>query len=238
MPPDMYLALAIWFAIWSMAIAAKSPNISSTTGRPPTIAAPSPAPVKPASEIGVSRMRSSPNSSSMPLVTVKMPPIGPTSSPIMNTRPSARISSDSASRRASACVSSLDIYILQCILRQRPGLLNPPFLSFEHLVCSALEDTTILLFVQYSCREQALSHHLQRAELLPGLKFTRRAVVSGITRVVPEPAIALALDKARPLAFSGTLGSARHGIVDGEYVCSVNARLRESRRPLPCPLCQ
>src|SRR3954447_19079449 len=38
----------------------------STTGRPPAIAAPIAAPVKPSSEIGVSRTRSGPNSSSSP----------------------------------------------------------------------------------------------------------------------------------------------------------------------------
>ena len=38
----------------------------STTGRSPSIAAPTPAPTKPSSEIGVSRTRSGPNSSSRP----------------------------------------------------------------------------------------------------------------------------------------------------------------------------
>jgi hypothetical protein len=42
----------------------------STTGRWPAIAAPTAAPTKPSSEIGVSRTRSSPNSSSRPAVTL------------------------------------------------------------------------------------------------------------------------------------------------------------------------
>ena len=59
-----------WFASWSMARAAKSPNISSTTGRIPVIAAPSATPVMPASEIGVSRTRSGPKRCSSPFVSL------------------------------------------------------------------------------------------------------------------------------------------------------------------------
>jgi hypothetical protein len=43
--------------------------ISSTMGRNPAAAAPIPAPVKPDSDSGVSRMRASPNSSISPLDT-------------------------------------------------------------------------------------------------------------------------------------------------------------------------
>ena len=42
--------------------------MSSTIGRMPAIAAPMPAPVKPDSESGVSRIRSGPNSASRPLL--------------------------------------------------------------------------------------------------------------------------------------------------------------------------
>ena len=42
----------------------------STTGRRPVIAAPTPRPVKPGSEIGVSMMRSLPNSSTSPFSTL------------------------------------------------------------------------------------------------------------------------------------------------------------------------
>ena len=44
--------------------------IISTTGRSPSIAAPTPMPVKPDSAIGVSMMRCSPNSLSRPCVTL------------------------------------------------------------------------------------------------------------------------------------------------------------------------
>src|ERR1035441_2335486 len=49
----------------------KSPNMMSTTGRRPVIAAPTAIPVNPASEIGVSSTRSLPNSSSKPERTLK-----------------------------------------------------------------------------------------------------------------------------------------------------------------------
>src|SRR5215472_2046505 len=84
----------------------KSPNMISTTGRRPVMAAPTARPVKPASEMGVSRTRSAPNSSTRPESTLKGVPASATSSPRMQTRESRRISSASASRIASANVSS------------------------------------------------------------------------------------------------------------------------------------
>src|SRR6202035_260432 len=84
----------------------KSPNIISTTGRIPVIAAPTPTPVNPASEIGVSITRSLPNSSTSPESTLNGVPASATSSPMMHTVGSRRISSASASRTACANVSS------------------------------------------------------------------------------------------------------------------------------------
>src|SRR6202051_3371010 len=78
----------------------------STTGRSPVIAAPTPMPVKPGSEIGVSITRDFPNSSTIPDRTLNGVPASATSSPMMNTVGSRRISSDSASRTASAIVNS------------------------------------------------------------------------------------------------------------------------------------
>src|SRR5690348_9308367 len=78
----------------------------SITGRMPVIAAPTPMPAKPASEIGVSITRSVPNSSTSPDSTLKGVPASATSSPRIQTRESRRISSASASRTACAKVSS------------------------------------------------------------------------------------------------------------------------------------
>src|SRR6266566_4432885 len=67
----------------------KSPNMMSTMGRMPVMAPPTPSPVIPASEIGVSITREV-----------------PTSSPMMKTRGSRRISSAKASRMAWPSVIS------------------------------------------------------------------------------------------------------------------------------------
>src|SRR3990170_4357868 len=89
-----------------MAKVTKSPNMRSTTGRSPVIAAPTPRPVIPASEIGESITRSGPNSSTRPLSTLKGVPASATSSPMMKTLGSRRISSARASLIAWAIVSS------------------------------------------------------------------------------------------------------------------------------------
>src|SRR5262245_51725572 len=78
----------------------------STTGRMPVMAAPTPIPVIPASEIGESITRSGPNSSTSPLSTLKGVPASATSSPMMKTDWSRRSSSASASLTASPKVSS------------------------------------------------------------------------------------------------------------------------------------
>src|SRR3954471_20550915 len=84
----------------------KSPNIRSTTGRSPVIAAPTPSPMKPGSEIGVSTTRVVPNSSTRPASTLNGVPTSATSSPMMKTVGSRRISSTSAALTACAKVSS------------------------------------------------------------------------------------------------------------------------------------
>ena len=73
-PPSMKWIFAAWLTIWSIAQVTKSENCSSTTGRSPHRAAPTPAPTIAISEIGVSRTRSRPNRSSRPVVTPNAPP--------------------------------------------------------------------------------------------------------------------------------------------------------------------
>ena len=91
----------MWLTIWSSASSEKLIVISSTTGRRPVIAAPTPMPTIVFSEIGVSRTRFSPNSSSRPAVTLKAPLKTPMSSPMRNTFSSRCISSRSAWLSAS-----------------------------------------------------------------------------------------------------------------------------------------
>ena len=92
---------AAWLTIWSNASSEKLIVMSSTTGRRPVMAAPTPMPTIVFSEIGVSRTRFSPNSSSSPAVTLKAPLKTPMSSPMSMTRSSRSISSRSASLSAS-----------------------------------------------------------------------------------------------------------------------------------------
>src|SRR3954447_17949396 len=96
----------------------KSPNMRSTTGRRPVIAAPTPSPVNPGSLIGVSTTRCVPNSSTRPASTLNGVPASATSSPMTNTVGSRRISSTSASFTALANVSS-GIEILRHLRRGR-----------------------------------------------------------------------------------------------------------------------
>src|SRR5579864_3424169 len=84
----------------------KSPNMMSTMGRIPVIAAPRPRPEMPASEIGESMTRSGPNSSTRPESTLNGWPASATSSPMRNTVGSRRNSSASASLTACDIVNS------------------------------------------------------------------------------------------------------------------------------------
>ena len=86
----------------SQQTAKKSANMISAIGRIPVIAAPIAAPRIACSEIGVSRTRTGPNSSSRPAVVLNTPPAPATSSPRNTTAGSRRISwampRDTASR--------------------------------------------------------------------------------------------------------------------------------------------
>jgi hypothetical protein len=77
---------------WSKPQEMKSANCISVTGRMPSTAAPMAVPMIPDSASGVSITRAGPNSSMKPSVTLNAPPNTPMSSPITNTRSSARIS--------------------------------------------------------------------------------------------------------------------------------------------------
>ena len=99
-PPVMNGILAAWLSSWSRQTPTKSRYISSTTGRMPAIAAPTPTPMIAVSEIGVSRTRS-PNRSRRPRVSPKTLPPSPTSMPATNTRSSSVSSASSASCTAS-----------------------------------------------------------------------------------------------------------------------------------------
>src|SRR3954469_5658425 len=119
--------------IWSIASSEKFTVMSSTTGRRRTMAAPTPAPTIVFSEIGVSRTRFSPNSSSSPCVTLKAPLKTPMSSPMMKTDSSRCISSRSPSLSASRYrivfappppPSSSEVFFSASCVATRSGLLG------------------------------------------------------------------------------------------------------------------
>jgi hypothetical protein len=100
-PPDIVRCFAAWLTSCSIEIVRKSSYMISTTGSIPWIAAPMPAPTIAISEIGVLRIRSGPNSATMPVVTPMEPPISAMSSPMTKIRSSSRIAWESASLTAS-----------------------------------------------------------------------------------------------------------------------------------------
>ncbi len=83
-PPVMKGSLAAWLSSWSRHTPTKSRYISSTTGRIPAMAAPTPRPMIAVSEIGVSRTRS-PNRSCSPRMSPNTLPPAATSMPATKT---------------------------------------------------------------------------------------------------------------------------------------------------------
>src|SRR5208282_2583941 len=177
----------------------KSPNMMSTTGRMPVIAAPTATPVKPASEIGVSTIRPAPNSSTSPERTLNGVPASATSSPKMHTRESRRISWASASLTACAKVSSrsgIDVLIdlFDAGIRRRDGELYRRL----HLRVRVRRN----LF-QRAGIGMALSNQPMRVQfdgvalVLPLLFFLLRAVILAIDvpDVMTTVAIGIALQK-------------------------------------------
>ena len=101
-PLNMYGIAAAWLMIWSKASSEKL-TISSTIGRNPPIAEPTPQPTIVFSEIGVSRTRRSPNSSSSPSVTLNAP--GRRRRPRPSRRRTRRAASPPPSRREAPLAS-------------------------------------------------------------------------------------------------------------------------------------
>src|ERR1700723_3572020 len=177
----------------------KSPNIISTMGRRPVIAAPTAIPVKPASEIGVSSTRSVPNSSTRPERTLKGVPASATSSPKMQTRESRRISSASASRTACPNVSSretvsgINVLFHFCYAGIRSG--HGELDCLLHLRLDLCLDRTELCGIRQTLLHHPIGQQFDRVALrLPVLLLFFRAVVLTIdvTDVVPGVAVGIA----------------------------------------------
>src|ERR1700676_263223 len=187
----------------------KSPNMISTTGRIPVIAAPTPTPVNPASEIGVSITRSVPNSSTRPESTLNGVPASATSSPNMHTRESRRISSASASRIACANVNSLVavsgihvlVHFLGSRIRRRNRKLHRRFHLRPHFVLHPFKRRGI----RQLFRQQPVRKVLDRVALrLPLLLFFLRPVIlaPNFPHMMPGIAVRIPNQKRRPFAFA------------------------------------
>src|SRR6185503_3079671 len=190
----------------------KSPNMMSTIGRMPVIAAPTPRPVKPASEIGVSMMRSLPNSSTRPVSTLNVVPASATSSPMRTTLGSRRISSAMASLMASpnvssrtaVAVSSIDVLI--DFVRVRIGRVHREFHGLVHLRDQVFLNRVECRAIGDAVGHQPLAVERDRVALRDPLLLLRlRAVVraSDVADVVAVIAIRNALDERRPLEPAG-----------------------------------
>src|SRR6202051_1511111 len=168
----------------------KSPNMMSTTGRKPVIAAPTPIPVKPASDIGVSRTRSDPNSSTRPDSTLNGVPASATSSPKMHTRGSRRIS-----------VSGINVLVdlFNSRIRSGDGKFNGGLHLLAHFVLDFLQRPGI----RHLLPGQPLPHVLDGIPLrLPLQLFLLRAVIFAIdiADVMPRVAMGIAKQQGRSLA--------------------------------------
>src|SRR5713226_6096822 len=213
-----------------MARVMKSPNMMSTTGRRPVIAAPTAKPVKPASEMGVSTTRSVPNSSTSPDRTLNGVPASATSSPKIQTRESRRISSASASRIACANVSSLvatsGIYVLVHLVRGRIRRGNRKLHRRFHFRSHFFLDLLQLSFIRKLLLHEPLNEVLDRVSLrLPFELFLFRTVIFAvdIAHVMSRVAIRVADQKRRPLALPRPLHQSVRCRVHGSHVLPIHA---------------
>src|ERR1700722_3323198 len=190
----------------SAAVKRKSANCSSTIGRSPVSAAPTPAPTSAFSEIGVSKTRSSPNCSLSPAVSRKMPPKFATSSPYRMTERSRRISSAIASLMACA-------YVIVLILRRRlrEYVLERALRLWERLCAHELDrlvDRGFALFLDL--RFDRWSQYLRFGQLLlvarkrilapSHLDFLARAIALRIADPMTPQPVRFPLDERWPLA--------------------------------------
>src|ERR1700728_3217737 len=190
----------------------KSPNIMSTTGRRPVIAAPTPTPVNPASEIGVSTTREGPNSSTRPESTLNGVPASATSSPMMKTRASRRISSASASRTASAKVISRipgsGIHVLVHFVRARVRRSDGEFHGLIHFSSQFGVDRAQGGGIGVLLRFQPFGEIFNRIAFgQPFLLFFFRAVIFAIdiADVMAAIAVGIAEKKRRAFAAAGAI---------------------------------
>src|SRR5438552_322135 len=205
----------------------KSPNMMSTTGRMPVIAAPRPRPVMPGSEIGESITRSVPNSSTRPESTLNGVPASATSSPITNTVGSRRSSSRKASLTACASVSSR-VDMVRHLARGREGRIQGVLHCVLDLGPDALAHPLELSVVAEPRREQRDRVALARPALLLFLRPVVGAV--DVADVMAVVAIGRAHEEARALAAPCPRDRTLGRLVDREHVLAVDLVRRDPER--------
>src|SRR5580704_10458372 len=205
----------------------KSPNMMSTTGRIPVIAAPTATPVNPASEMGVSTTRAAPNSSTSPERTLKGVPASATSSPMIQTRASRRISSASASRTACANVSSRSgidmlLHFVNVRIGRGDGELYRGFHPGANLRGNSIEGcgVSIALF------QQPLRQNRDGIAIrLPLQLFLLGAVVFAIdvADVMSAVTVGIALQESRPASGASAFYQPCRDFMNSAHVLPVNA---------------
>src|SRR6188474_366318 len=222
-----------------MMIIRKSPNMMSTIGRMPAMAAPTPSPVKPASEIGVSMMRSLPNSSTRPTSTLKVVPASATSSPMRTTFGSRLISSAMASLMASPKVSSLiavansGIDVLVYFAGVGIRAVHCEFDGRIHLDDERLLDGVERGAIDHAVVHQPLTVQSDRIALRhPLLLFRFRPVigacdVADVMAVIP---VRLELEERRPLASARPFDVLRRNGVNVAHVLPVDRLVGHAER--------
>src|SRR5208283_1121081 len=208
----------------------KSPNMMSTTGRMPVMAAPTASPVKPASEIGVSSTRSLPNSSNRPARTLKGVPASATSSPMMQTVLSRRISSASASRIACAKVISRapasGIHVLAHFIDSRIRRRDCEVNGFLHLCLKLRLHSIQCGLIGELLLHQPLSKIRDRVPLrLPCLFFLFRAVIFAVdvAHVMSVIAIGIAEQERGTTTAASTIHQALGDFVNCAHVLTIHA---------------
>src|SRR2546422_4792563 len=205
----------------------KSPNMMSTMGRMPVIAAPTAMPVKPASDIGVSRTRSVPNSSTKPVRTLNTVPASAISSPQMKTRESRRISSAIASRTASANVSSRvsGINVLVRLVWSRIGSSDRKLHRLLHFRLHFRLNPIEAIAIGKILGDHPIAQQFERVTLsLPHLLFLLRAIVLTIdvADMVSHKPVSIAQQKRRAGAGTGPVDDRLRCLVNRAHVLSIH----------------
>src|SRR5215475_1089571 len=207
----------------------KSPNMISTTGRIPVIAAPTARPVKPASEIGVSSTRFVPNSSTSPERTLNGVPASATSSPITHTVGSRRISSARASRIACASVSSRTatsgIDVLLHFTHVRISAIHRELSRFLHLGLDLRIHPVEGFCVHTLLFDEPRAMHRNRVMVrLPGLFLLLGSIVLAVdvTDMVAVIPIGVTEEKCGAIATAGTFHKMLENVVYCAHILSID----------------